>query len=264
MATRGTFPTVRAPARRRLRAALVGVALIAIVLRPGPNVLAQDSAVPCDAACQALTASSSSIFVADEIDDSNVAVVDNTIFGDALIGTLVDSDGDGLADADDAYAVDNDGDGLSDADEEWVYGTAPYTFDTDGDGLSDYHEVAISLTDPLTPNASPPGNVEDPGSGVGQLPAPALDCGDGQEETDELGRKTGFCAPVVHEPERGDGTASSRERWRRPASFARSFAPLRMTRGGQRTVAPCDASGGAPVRPRAILTLSVRHPERSE
>ena len=43
--------------------------------------------------------------------------------------------------------VDTDGDGLSDAD-EGVYGTNPTNPDTDGDGLSDGDEVNVTLTDP--------------------------------------------------------------------------------------------------------------------
>ncbi len=58
--------------------------------------------------------------------------------------------------------VDTDGDGLTDADEQSVYGTNPLLADTDGDGISDGVEVA-SGTDPLTapvptpiPTAVPP------------------------------------------------------------------------------------------------------------
>jgi hypothetical protein len=44
--------------------------------------------------------------------------------------------------------VDSDGDGLSDADEIVVYGTDPLQTDTDGDGVSDFNEVVFG-TDPL-------------------------------------------------------------------------------------------------------------------
>jgi len=48
------------------------------------------------------------------------------------------------------YNVDTDGDGLTDA-EEKNYGTDPYKKDTDGDGYSDYDEIKIYGTDPLNP-----------------------------------------------------------------------------------------------------------------
>ena len=63
---------------------------------------------------------------------------------------MLDSDGDGLIDRDEAvYGADpvnpdSDGDGLIDGDEVKVYGTSPVSADTDGDGLSDFIEV----TDP--------------------------------------------------------------------------------------------------------------------
>lgn len=43
--------------------------------------------------------------------------------------------------------VDSDGDGLTDA-EEATYGTDPQNPDTDGDGLNDYDEVKVYMTDP--------------------------------------------------------------------------------------------------------------------
>ncbi|MBR3582324.1 MAG: leucine-rich repeat protein [Kiritimatiellae bacterium] len=47
-------------------------------------------------------------------------------------------------------ALDTDGDGLLDAEEE-MFGTDPGNADTDGDGRSDYEEVYIDFTDPLIP-----------------------------------------------------------------------------------------------------------------
>ena len=46
-------------------------------------------------------------------------------------------------------ALDTDGDGLLDAEEEMI-GTDPSNSDTDGDGTSDYDEVYSAFTDPLT------------------------------------------------------------------------------------------------------------------
>src|SRR5690606_35054501 len=50
--------------------------------------------------------------------------------------------------------LDSDGDGLSDADEENVYGTDPSNPDTDGDGFTDGEEVEAG-SDPLDPLSTP-------------------------------------------------------------------------------------------------------------
>jgi hypothetical protein len=68
----------------------------------------------------------------------------------------LDSDSDGLADADehkyfaDRLRRDTDGDRLSDGDEVRRYGTDPTRADTDGDGFSDGQEIEDG-TNPLTP-----------------------------------------------------------------------------------------------------------------
>jgi uncharacterized protein YkwD len=48
--------------------------------------------------------------------------------------------------------VDSDGDGISDADEIDFFGTDPNAFDTDGDGVGDGQEI-FNGTDPLDPNS---------------------------------------------------------------------------------------------------------------
>jgi outer membrane protein OmpA-like peptidoglycan-associated protein len=48
--------------------------------------------------------------------------------------------------------LDSDGDGLTDAEERQL-GTDPFNPDTDGDGLSDWEEVRIYGTDPLNPDS---------------------------------------------------------------------------------------------------------------
>jgi len=50
-----------------------------------------------------------------------------------------------------APAVDTDGDGLTDA-EEKSYGTDPNVVDTDNDGLSDREEIQVYKTNPLNPD----------------------------------------------------------------------------------------------------------------
>lgn len=72
----------------------------------------------------------------------------------------VDSDGDGLTDAEEATLgtdpnnVDTDGDTLNDGDEVNVYGTDPTLADSDGDGVDDAAEIAAG-TDPNDINDFP-------------------------------------------------------------------------------------------------------------
>ena len=47
--------------------------------------------------------------------------------------------------------IDSDGDGLLDAEETKRYGTDPFDHDTDSDGLSDYDEIFVYFTDPRRP-----------------------------------------------------------------------------------------------------------------
>ncbi len=66
----------------------------------------------------------------------------------------VDTDGDGLSDAEEAKlgtdpnSPDTDGDGLTDGAEVNTYHTNPLVADTDGDGLTDGDEVNVWHTDP--------------------------------------------------------------------------------------------------------------------
>ncbi len=67
----------------------------------------------------------------------------------------LDSDTDRLTDAQeleigtDPFLVDSDGDGLADGDEADFYGTDPLVADTDDDGLDDQEEVAVFYTNPF-------------------------------------------------------------------------------------------------------------------
>lgn len=72
-----------------------------------------------------------------------------------IVGVNIDTDGDGLTDAQETVLgtnpnnPDTDGDGLSDGAEVNTYNTNPLIFDTDGDGLSDGAEVNTHNTNPL-------------------------------------------------------------------------------------------------------------------
>jgi len=74
------------------------------------------------------------------------------------VDALLDPDGDGLTNGDEvAYGTDpndpdTDGDGLADAEEASSTGTDPALFDTDGDGLSDGLEIATG-SNPLDPGS---------------------------------------------------------------------------------------------------------------
>ncbi|MHA2502207.1 MAG: hypothetical protein ACXAE3_05010 [Candidatus Kariarchaeaceae archaeon] len=68
---------------------------------------------------------------------------------------LVDSDYDGVTDADEFFVFgtnpflyDTDGDGLSDGEELWTYHSNPHHRDTDLDGIPDYKEVWVYFSDP--------------------------------------------------------------------------------------------------------------------
>ena len=71
------------------------------------------------------------------------------ILGPVTEDVFVDTDRDGLGDADEAARgtdprnPDLDGDGLTDGEEVHVYGTDPTRADTDGDGLTDGEEVRL-------------------------------------------------------------------------------------------------------------------------
>lgn len=71
-----------------------------------------------------------------------------------LVVQWVDTDGDGLTDAEEATLgtdpndADSDDDGLSDGDEVNVYGTDPLNADTDGDTLNDSDELNLYGSDP--------------------------------------------------------------------------------------------------------------------
>lgn len=101
--------------------------------------------------------------------------------------TDVDSDGDGLSDAEevelgtDPLHRDSDRDGLEDGAEVNVHGTSPTLADTDGDGATDGLEVALG-TDPTDASSAPEALSSDDLLGYWRF-----DEGNGQSATDSSG-----------------------------------------------------------------------------
>ncbi len=105
----------------------------------------------------------------------------------------VDTDGDGLTDAEEAElgtdpnSADTDGDGLTDGDEVNEYETDPLSADTDGDGLNDGEEVNSHNTDPNNPDTD--GDGLNDGEEVNEYrtdPNAADSDGDGLNDYDEV------------------------------------------------------------------------------
>ncbi len=91
--------------------------------------------------------------------------------------------------------VDSDGDGLSDA-EEAVWGTNPRVADTDGDGLSDGNEVLEKGFDPSRPTRFNPRVADLPALGVQIISDPLIGVryNDGTESSNERSDATGGSA----------------------------------------------------------------------
>src|SRR5699024_1082062 len=107
----------------------------------------------------------------------------------------VDTDGDGLTDAEEAKLgtdpnnADTDGDGLTDGEEVNEYGTDPLKADTDGDGLSDGEEVNSYGTDPLKADTDGDGLTD--GEEVNEYRTDPLKVdtdGDGLSDYDEINK----------------------------------------------------------------------------
>ena len=166
-----SVPDPLANARRASIVALLAAALLGVSLMVTPAAAAQDE---CDFVCQGAIVT----------DDGSIGdllgpdpIVDVVANPDFNVAAVIDSDGDGLTDADEAniygtnpyeadtdfdfitddveinlYGTDptysdTDADGLSDND-EFVYGAAPLVWDTDGDRLRDGNEVYVYGTRP--------------------------------------------------------------------------------------------------------------------
>ncbi len=109
-------------------------------------------------------------------------------------GPTVDSDGDGVPDAEelaagtDPNSADSDGDGLSDAEEKFL-GTDPNNPDTDGDGISDGDEDAAG-TNPRNPDSDGDGLTDDREASLGTDPLRSDSDDDGLADGDEVQQGT--------------------------------------------------------------------------
>jgi hypothetical protein len=87
--------------------------------------------------------------------ESTEPVAAETTAADTTVASETDLDGDNYPDAAelevglDPNNPDTDGDGVADGDEANIYFTDPFTWDSDGDGLSDGEELFGVMTDPL-------------------------------------------------------------------------------------------------------------------
>jgi len=109
---------------------------------------------------------------------------------------LLDTDGDGLTDADEAqlhdtdpWAVDTDGDGLTDAAEIDDYLTDPVDADTDQDGLEDGLESIVG-TDPLASDTDTDGLLDSEELDLGSDPTASDTDGDGLADGEEASTGT--------------------------------------------------------------------------
>jgi hypothetical protein len=133
--------------------------------------------------------------------------------------------------------MDSDGDGLTDA-EEAALGTNPYLYDTDGDGFNDGMEVAAG-TDPLNPSSNAPlvtvhVNFSYTGPERGTLSQPMRTVEGAVRVASEGGTIT-----------MAAGSSSEKPRILTPVRLVASGGPVRI---GD----PASAGGGAPMEPELV------------
>jgi hypothetical protein len=145
------------------------------------------------------------------VDETNPEAILNVIYTPvAPAQTDVDSDGDGLGDAQEASLgtdpanADTDADGLLDGDEVTAE-TDPTLYDSDGDGFGDNAEVANG-TDPNDPASVPAGEPTVDTDGDMLSDAQEAELGTNPELADSDGDGLTDFAEVGFEPESGTGT----------------------------------------------------------
>jgi hypothetical protein len=144
------------------------------------------------------------------VDEANPNAILNVIYTPAVAPDDVDSDEDGLSDAQevelgtDPANPDTDEDGLFDA-AEVAAGTDPTLYDSDGDGFGDNAEVANG-TDPLDPASVPPGEPTIDTDGDLLTDAQEAELGTNPELADSDGDGLTDFAEVGFEPGSATGT----------------------------------------------------------
>jgi Bacterial TSP3 repeat len=144
------------------------------------------------------------------VDETNSEAILNVIYTPAAPVDDVDSDGDGLSDAQEATLgtdpanPDSDEDGLLDG-AEVTAGTDPTLYDTDGDGFGDNAEVANG-TDPNDPASVPPGEPTIDTDGDMLTDAQEAELGTNPELADSDGDGLTDFAEIGFEPGSGTGT----------------------------------------------------------
>jgi len=113
-------------------------------------------------------------------------------FIDAQLVITLDSDGDGISDAEEItlgtnpHATDSDGDGLNDYVEINIHHTDPLNADSDGDGLNDGVEVNTYGTSPLNPDTDSDGLSDRQEITLGTDPLNADTDGDGVNDNADV------------------------------------------------------------------------------
>jgi hypothetical protein len=115
-----------------------GAGNVVIQAEPGPTTT---NGRPSSGGSPAPSAPPPSLPLAGDRDADNYPDADEAAAG--LDASVADTDGDGIADGDEAFGYNEQG-----------YVTDPTAFDTDGDGLGDGEELFWTDTDPTVPNAT--------------------------------------------------------------------------------------------------------------
>jgi hypothetical protein len=151
------FGRLAAAGHRARRVGLLAAAILTATALVAPAAAQEE----CDLACQGVLVANSVPLDAVVADADPGAAVGEQRGADFV--ALIDTDGDGLTDADEAlYAADpgnpdSDFDTIPDGAEIHTYGTLPWTWDTDGDVVGDAKELFVTGTNPRSPDSDADG-----------------------------------------------------------------------------------------------------------
>jgi Bacterial TSP3 repeat len=132
------------------------------VYEPAPEPVSEEpvSEVPVEEpVVEDTTATDTAVASDADLDGDNLA--DNLEWDLGLDPTLIDTDGDGVADGDeiniygtDPTVFDSDGDSIGDGDELYNLRTAPLVWDTDGNGIADGADTQALSAEPVDETAA--------------------------------------------------------------------------------------------------------------